>query len=394
MNKVKGYWTFDKVKEEASKYKVRNDFNKGSKSAYLVAYRNGWINDVCSHMKVVNNYTFDRVKEEALKFSTKNDFREKARAFYTAAHRNGWIDDVCSHMELQGSLYKRHIYKVSFSDNSIYIGLTYNFDKRTADHLIRKNSSVYKHMIDTGLKPTFELVTKELLSNEEASKMECNLIDYYKDLGFNILNRAKGGGLGGSNIIWDIDKVKEDALKYNTRNEFRIKSGSAYSMAHRSGWLDEVCSHMKTFSKPSGYWTIDKLREEALKYNTKKDFERGVKSAYQIAYKNGWLDDVCSHMVSSRKPNGYWTIDRIKEEALKYKSRNDFKKGSPSAYSKALANNLLDDVCSHMLIKNIDSFNEWVLQNVEKENDIYKRTFRKEELQDLLKERKIKVNIL
>ncbi len=72
MNKVKGYWTFDKVKEEASKYKVRNDFNKGSKSAYLAAYRNGWIDDVCSHMKVVNNYTFDRVKEEALKFSTKN----------------------------------------------------------------------------------------------------------------------------------------------------------------------------------------------------------------------------------------------------------------------------------------------------------------------------------
>jgi hypothetical protein len=38
--------------------------------------------------------------------------------------------------------------------------------------------------------------------------------------------------------------------------------------------------------------------------------------------------------------------------------------------------------------------NEWVLQNVEKENDIYKRVFRKEELQDFLAERNIKVNIL
>lgn len=38
--------------------------------------------------------------------------------------------------------------------------------------------------------------------------------------------------------------------------------------------------------------------------------------------------------------------------------------------------------------------NEWVLQNVEKENDIYKRVFRKEELQDFLEERNIKVNIL
>ena len=38
--------------------------------------------------------------------------------------------------------------------------------------------------------------------------------------------------------------------------------------------------------------------------------------------------------------------------------------------------------------------NEWVLQNVDKENDIYKRVFRKEELQDFLSERNIKVNIL
>ena len=38
--------------------------------------------------------------------------------------------------------------------------------------------------------------------------------------------------------------------------------------------------------------------------------------------------------------------------------------------------------------------NEWILQNVDKENDIYKRVFRKEELQDFLSERNIKVNIL
>jgi hypothetical protein len=38
--------------------------------------------------------------------------------------------------------------------------------------------------------------------------------------------------------------------------------------------------------------------------------------------------------------------------------------------------------------------NEWILQNIDKENDIYKRVFRKEELQDFLSERNIKVNIL
>jgi hypothetical protein len=38
--------------------------------------------------------------------------------------------------------------------------------------------------------------------------------------------------------------------------------------------------------------------------------------------------------------------------------------------------------------------NEWVLQNSEKENDAYKKVFRKEELENFLKNNKVKVNIL
>ena len=302
--KVKGYWTFDKVKEEALKYLNRNDFNKLSKSAYLSAYRNNWLDEVCSHMKK-NDYTFNRVKEEALKFSTRSDFRNKSNNYYNSAHRNGWLDDVCSHMTLQGSLYKRYVYKASFDDNSVYIGLTFNFNKRKLEHLSVNNSTVYKHMIKTGLDPKFELVTNELLSREEAVKLECNLIDEYKKLGFNVLNSIKGGGLGGSNTIWTIDKVRDEALKYDSRNDFRLKSSSAYVSAHRNGWLNDVCSHMNNKRKPNGYWTIDKVRDEALKYETRKEFEKGSLSAYQIAYRNKWVDDVCSHMRKLRNVRSF-----------------------------------------------------------------------------------------
>lgn len=37
---------------------------------------------------------------------------------------------------------------------------------------------------------------------------------------------------------------------------------------------------------------------------------------------------------------------------------------------------------------------EWVLQNSEKENDIYQKVFRKEELQTLLSDRNVKVNVI
>lgn len=38
--------------------------------------------------------------------------------------------------------------------------------------------------------------------------------------------------------------------------------------------------------------------------------------------------------------------------------------------------------------------NEWVLQNSEKENDVYKKVFRNTKLEDFLKKNKIKVNII
>jgi len=38
--------------------------------------------------------------------------------------------------------------------------------------------------------------------------------------------------------------------------------------------------------------------------------------------------------------------------------------------------------------------NTWELQNLDKENDIYKRFFRKDELQSLLNERKVKISII
>jgi hypothetical protein len=41
----KGYWTYDKVNQEAEKYNTRGEFYKGSPSAYAAAYREKWLDD-------------------------------------------------------------------------------------------------------------------------------------------------------------------------------------------------------------------------------------------------------------------------------------------------------------------------------------------------------------
>lgn len=311
MSKSRGYWTFDKVKEEAFRFNSRGDFQKESRSAYLRAYNNGWLNEVCSHMigiyKPDGYWNYNNIKEEALKFDDRSSFKKNSKA-YVAALKAGYLDDVCSHMIMKGNIYKRYVYKAYFDDNSVYIGLTYNLNKRICEHLTKPNSSVYKHMISIDSKPKFELIENVLLSKENVAKRECEVIKEYEDLGFNILNKKKGGGLGGSIITWTFDRVKEEALKFSNRSDFQKGSNGAYSSANRNGWSDEVCSHMVILIKR---WTFDKVEAEALKFINRSGFQKGSNGAYCAAHRNGWLDKVCSHMYKSKDS------DFLKEKKIK-----------------------------------------------------------------------------
>jgi hypothetical protein len=116
---------------------------------------------------------------------------------------------------------------------------------------------------------------------------------------------------------WSKEKCHERALKYNSRKNFR-ENEYCYQAAFKNEWLDDICSHMEIKSvKPSGYWSKDKCHEIALKYNNRNDFKNENKSAYTVCCRNGWLNDVCYHL-KGYKPHGYWTKEHCQEEALRY----------------------------------------------------------------------------
>ncbi|MCK4820590.1 GIY-YIG nuclease family protein [bacterium] len=51
--------------------------------------------------------------------------------------------------------------------------------------------------------------------------------------------------------------------------------------------------------RKNGYWTKDRCADEALKHNTRTRFAKtpGSESAYNRALKNGWIDEICQHMI-------------------------------------------------------------------------------------------------
>lgn len=46
-------------------------------------------------------------------------------------------------------------------------------------------------------------------------------------------------------IKWTFESCKEEALKYNHRKDFAKKSMTAYNKARKNKWLYQICSHME-----------------------------------------------------------------------------------------------------------------------------------------------------
>lgn len=99
------------------------------------------------------------------------------------------------------------------------------------------------------------------------------------------------------NNKWTYDICKKEALKYNTRMEFKNNCSTAYRKCIDNKW-EVAFKHMKEILKPSGYWTYDKCKEEASKHKMRGDFSKATGWAYNTALMNGWLDDICTHMIT------------------------------------------------------------------------------------------------
>jgi hypothetical protein len=348
MKKPNGYWTKERCHEEALKYNRRVDFHKESKSAYSKAFKSGWLDDICSHMntkksrkitkelcyevssgytnksefivKEPNIYTviikngwldaFDHmirkikpngywtkevIHKEALKYKTRMEFKNGSMGAYVQAVKRGYLNDVCKHMDIIGNLKLRHLYIFEFNDNHFYVGLSLDPNKRYQGHMSNSSkyiSPVLQHIKETNTNFTFRVITKHPLDVITAGEKEMELIKSYCNAGWVKLNKSNGGEFGGNKI----------------------------------------------------HHTKETIHKEALKYNRRVDFKKGCSGGYKIACKNGWLNDVCSHMLKSRECNIKWGKDEILAATRLYANVADFKKYNSYAYKKACQNNWLKEI--------------------------------------------------
>lgn len=142
------------------------------------------------------------------------------------------------------------------------------------------------------------------------------------------------------------DNVFDESRKHETMKDFREVCPSAYEVARRNGWLDEMDWLKRADRTPTGYWEIkENVFVEAHKYVTRTKFRESCYLAYISAKNNGWLEEMDWLYKSERRENGYWNVkENVFAVATKCSYKSEFRKKYPGAYASAWVHHWLDEM--------------------------------------------------
>lgn len=254
--KKSGYWTIEKCKEEAFKYKTISEWQKKSVSSYSIAYKNGWVKKCCVHMKFkerfVINWTLNKCKKEALKYKTRFEWAKSNISSYSFARKNNWLDECCLHMKI--------------------------LKKEWSEKKCIQSALKYKSKI--------EWVTNDNNAYQASKRLGC----FEKCCQhFNILVKPHG--------YW---KIKENcakaALECISKEQMKKKYGKALVSIRENNWFDELCKHFNTLNKPARFWDKKNCIDAALECKTPTEFKNKYGYAYKIVCKNNWNEECYKHM--------------------------------------------------------------------------------------------------
>lgn len=360
--KPKNYWTEEKLQEEANKYKTRGEFWEKNSGAAKIALDKGLmdklfnyhINFGYSDRQVISGYwTEEKLQEEADKYISRKEFRDSNRAAYSAAFKKNLLD----------SLFKNHINK-GYSDkeewkensyviyvyeleefNSAYVGLTNNIIRRDRDHLFDEKEKLGLFCKENDIPYPNYKVLEENLTSLEAKRQENYWKKFYENNGWVMFNIAKPGALGSASRKWTKKSLQEEVDKYKTRSEFQKKNGGAYMTALKKGIVNDLFKNHTNLGYTDkqmifGYWTEERLQKEVSKYKSRREFQINSKGAYTAAVSKKILNKLFNEFPNqgydeNKRKTGFWTKERLQKEADKYKTLNDFSNSSKAAYSAA-----------------------------------------------------------
>jgi len=351
--KSKIYYTLEELQLLVNKYETQQDFRNNNLREYKYSIKNNLLKLLFKNhqnegkIKIGNKskWSLEILQTEADKYKNRKEFRKNnSPAYYTACSKkilnklfenhqnNGYLDKP----EWKENIYVIYVYELP-EFNRAYVGLTNNIKRRDNEHIFSIDESLNKFCKENNIPlPKYKILEDELKSTD-AQAQEKYWLEYYINNNWNMFNIAKTGSLGCASIKWNKKSLQKLANSCKTRKEFS-KNYGAYWTAQQKRMLDELFENHINKGFIDDYWTFDVLQSEANKYKTRQDFRNYNILAYKAAWYKKILDKLFENHLNegySEKQvrTGYWTIEKLQEEANKYQSRNEFKINNSKAYN-------------------------------------------------------------
>ena len=299
--KPNGYWTYERCKPIALRYNDRRFFHKEQYEVYTVIKREGW-DELLQHMiwTTPNGNTRypkdwfedkEKAREEALKYNSRSEFHQKSSYAYRTIRKNGWEDELMSHMKRHATNKPRQIYVYYWSDMHAYVGQSCNWKKRHSSHL--KEGPVFEHIQKTGEQPIFKILTKRPVKEENTPEYEDKWMKHYESLGYTMLNSAPAGSLGGKRSVWTEENIWNIVSECSSMTEFyKVTNPGCIKTCKELNIFNDIVDKLKvdTDSKHyTGGWTVEDALEEAKKYTLVGHFQKECSGGCKCLERNGLL---------------------------------------------------------------------------------------------------------
>jgi hypothetical protein len=354
-------WTFDECKTEALKYTTKKEWRDKHPQSYQAAQKKGWMKECVKHFIVLRrNWTLEECKIEALKYTCAGDWSKYGKGSYLAASKNGWRKECSKHFissrkprgywtlercKEDALLYKNWTEWKNSGSGGAYAAAVYGWKKECSQHFIVKN------------KPK-GYWTKELCQIE-ADKYT-RRIDWQRGHPASWAGATNLGCIDECTKnypfhqkIWDYDRCKADAAKYQTVKDWCRKQGKAspqsYVAARDKNWIERIILELGMIdNRKHPGWTKELCKIEADKYTNKRDWIKNSPSSYNMARKNKWLEELCKHMTIL---NFVYTEEALIKDAQRFTTYNEWWKNNPSATTVAKRNGVFMKCIEHFTDK-------------------------------------------
>lgn len=259
--------------------------------------------------------TDDDVISAAKKCSTSREFRTKHARLYSIAVKRKllasftWLDK--NPEVLQG--FYDNVYVYEFPEYKVaYVGRTVNPHMRDSNHR-KPGDIVYEYALKAELSVPEPKYVYSKISIDEGRKKECEVMSDYRNKGWHLLNRQAGGGIGNLRRL-SKRKLIAIAQKYEYVSDLKASDGAAYNALSKYGWLSECVwlkrKHggprpgMKKKEYVSKWADYEVCKAEAMKYNSRNAFRVGSGGAFEYAWKRGWVHEWFPAKLNDPRPVG------------------------------------------------------------------------------------------